>query len=451
MVDFINTLQDCFLYQHVTEPTRHRDNEPSNLLDLILSSEEGMVKDLSYHPPLGESDHVVLKFDVSLGQVKQETPPSRNIYKANYDLIKSDLNDREWDELLTYSFEDDYKFFFDILRNLLDKYTPFKAKQVRKKNIYMTSKAMRLKNKKRRLWKRYITSKSNYDRQNYIRCKNDLRTMTRNLRSDFESKLAKTVKSKPKDFWRYVKSRLKSTPTIPSLTKPDGSKASTSKEKTQVLNDYFTSVFTRENLEYIPEISTYGVNDQLSYIEITPEIVRVKLGNLNPNKSPGYDLWHPYFLKELAGVIYKPLSILFKKSLKEGAHSSWIRASITAVYKKGLKSEPGNYRPISMTSVISKTMESIILDAIVVHLIKNEILSDDQHGFVPGRDCMTQLLLCMEEWTSMVEEGKTFDINYSDFSKAFDSVAHERLLRKLVNVGLNGHLLHWIRTFLTCR
>ena len=171
LVDFINTLQDCFLYQHVTEPTRHRDNEPSNFLDLILSSEEGTVKDLSYHPPLGESDHVVLKFDVSLGQVKQETPPSRNIYKANYDLIKSNQNDRKWDELLTSSFEDDYKTFFDILRNLLDKYTPFKAKQVRKKSIYMTSKAMRLKNKKRRLWKRYIPSKSNSDRQNYIRCK----------------------------------------------------------------------------------------------------------------------------------------------------------------------------------------------------------------------------------------------------------------------------------------
>ena len=84
LVDFINTLQQCSLYQHVTEPTRHRENETSNLLDLVSSE----VKDLSYHPPLGEIDHVVLKFDVSLGQVKQETPPSRNIYKANYDSIK---------------------------------------------------------------------------------------------------------------------------------------------------------------------------------------------------------------------------------------------------------------------------------------------------------------------------------------------------------------------------
>ena len=104
-----------------------------------------------------------------------------------------------------------------------------------------------------------------------------------------------------------------------------------------------------------------------------------------------------------------------------------------------------------MTSVISMIMESIIRDAMVAHLMKNGILTDEQHGFVPGRDCITQLLLCMEEWTSMNGEGKNFDIIYTDFSKAFDSVAHERLLRKLENVGLNGHLLHWMRTFLNCR
>ena len=60
--DFIETLQDCFLYQHVTEPTRYRPNETPNVLDLILSSEEGMVQDLAYNPPLGESDHLCLTF-----------------------------------------------------------------------------------------------------------------------------------------------------------------------------------------------------------------------------------------------------------------------------------------------------------------------------------------------------------------------------------------------------
>ena len=106
LVDFINTLQECFLCQHVTESTRHRENETCNLLDLVLYSDEGMVKYLSCHPPLGESDHVV-----NLGQVKQETPPSRNIYKANCDPFKSDLNERKWEELLISSFDDDCNTF----------------------------------------------------------------------------------------------------------------------------------------------------------------------------------------------------------------------------------------------------------------------------------------------------------------------------------------------------
>ena len=68
LLDFIETLQDCYLFQHVTEPTRYREGERSNILDLILSSEEGMVQDLTYHPPIGESDHVCLRFNVLLTQ-----------------------------------------------------------------------------------------------------------------------------------------------------------------------------------------------------------------------------------------------------------------------------------------------------------------------------------------------------------------------------------------------
>ena len=99
-----------------------------------------------------------------------------------------------------------------------------------------------------------------------------------------------------------------------------------------------------------------------------------------------------------------------------------MKAVITAIYKKELTSFLENYRPISITSVISKIMESIVRDAIVAHLMKHKLLTDDQHGLVPGRNCMTQLLLGMEDWTSLIERGETFDIIYTDFAKAFDSV-----------------------------
>ena len=91
----------------------------------------------------------------------------------------------------------------------------------------MTNRAMRLKNKEGRLWIRYLASKSRYDKNNHIKCKNDLRELTRKLRRDYEQELARIAKSKPKAFWKYAKSRLKTKPQIPALSKPDGSKAST--------------------------------------------------------------------------------------------------------------------------------------------------------------------------------------------------------------------------------
>ena len=180
-------------------------------------------------------------------------------------------------------------------------------------------------------------------------------------------------------------------------------------------------------------------------------MVLKKLKNLDQSKSAGHDEWHPFFLKSLSEALSLPLSILFNKSLKEGAHSSWKIAIITPIYKKGNKSDPGNYRPVSLTSVISKTMESILRDVILNHLVENNVLSDGQHGFVPGRDCMTQLLLCLEDWTSIFDAGHAFDVIYTDFAKAFDSVAHERLILKLEAVGITGDVLNWIRSFLVGR
>ena len=185
--------------------------------------------------------------------------------------------------------------------------------------------------------------------------------------------------------------------------------------------------------------------------DITTDIVKDKLQALNPNKSPGHDKWHPYFLRELSEVISEPLSILFRKSMKEGAHESWKKAIVTAIFKKGKKTDPGNYRPVSLTSVISKIMESIIRDAIVTHLVDNGLLSKDQHDFVPDRNCITQLLVCLEDWTRRLEEGKSFDVIYTDFSKAFDSVPHERLFLKLEAMGIRGDVAKWIKSFLRGR
>ena len=79
-------------------------------------------------------------------------------------------------------------------------------------------------------------------------------------------------------------------------------------------------------------------------------------------------------------------------------------------------------------------MYSIVRDNIVDHMMENNLFVDAQHDFVPGRSCMTQLLVVLEIWTKMLDDGDLVDAVYLDFRKAFDSVPHGRLLGKLKGV-----------------
>ncbi|KAI5632712.1 reverse transcriptase (RNA-dependent DNA polymerase) domain-containing protein [Phthorimaea operculella] len=110
--------------------------------------------------------------------------------------------------------------------------------------------------------------------------------------------------------------------------------------------------------------------------------------------------------------------------------------------------EPSNYRPISLTSVICKAMEKIIVGHIRHFLAEHEIISDQQHGFCPHRSTVSYLLLCLSSWTSKFNNREPVDVVYLDYEKAFDKVPTTRLLMKLNHIGIRGKLLQWIEAFL---
>ena len=121
------------------------------------------------------------------------------------------------------------------------------------------------------------------------------------------------------------------------------------------------------------------------------------------------------------------------------------------IHKKGSKQDPGNYRPISLTSVPCKVLESLIRDELMQHLITYGLISDHQHGFRPRRSCSTQLVVTLDAWSKLLENSTPLDVIYLDFKKAFDSVPHKRLLCKLKGYGVSGKLYSWIETFLSGR
>ena len=94
------------------------------------------------------------------------------------------------------------------------------------------------------------------------------------------------------------------------------------------------------------------------------------------------------------------------------------------MFKKGGKNNPGNYRPVSLTSVVGKLLERILRDRIYSHLEISGRISERQCGFVKGRSCLTNLIEFFEEVKKMIDEGRAVDVVYMDFSKAFDKIPH---------------------------
>ena len=115
------------------------------------------------------------------------------------------------------------------------------------------------------------------------------------------------------------------------------------------------------------------------------------------------------------------------------------------VFKKGDRKLPSNYRPISLTPLICKVLESVIRDKMFDYLFRNNLLANEQHSFMPRRSCVIQLLTALHYWTESLKKFVPVDVLYlRDFSKAFDSVPHERLLLKLEAYGIQGKVLQWI-------
>ena len=205
-------------------------------------------------------------------------------------------------------------------------------------------------------------------------------------------------------------------------------------------------MFTTKDLRKLPDAEQlFHGSDPLVTVNVTVESVRKKLKKLKPNSAPGPDKLWPRALNKLACVIAFPLSIVNTRILAEGTiPPEWKLANVTPILKKGSKGSS-----VSLTCVPCNVMESILRDAIVQHIDKNNLLRSSQHGFMAGKSTLSNLLEYLEELTSLVDEGPAVEIVYLDFAKAFDKVPHLRLMKKCEGLGIQGDILRWIKEWLS--
>ena len=178
-------------------------------------------------------------------------------------------------------------------------------------------------------------------------------------------KLASNVKADPKSFYAYVRSKSKTKSSVGPLKNDDGVLISDDLQMSEMLNSYFGSVFTKENLsDTFPEVEQVFKGDQssnLTDIIITPEVVVEKLKKLKSNKAPGRDGQVSDFFLKTSETICLPLTIIFSKSLDEVVvPKGWKLANVSAIFKNDAKDNAGNYRSVSSTAQSCKLFESIL-------------------------------------------------------------------------------------------
>ncbi len=447
--DFINAINNNFLTQHVKEPTRG-----DNILDLVLTTEEGMVSEVTVSSPIAMSDHNVVKFLLHCGtNIKNETDMRLNYNKANYFQICEKLSQVDWEEKFkNKNVEQMWDIFLQLLFQNRDEFVPKKVIYKRKYPKWIKGSVIRNIRKRNKAWERFVLAPSYDKKSKYKQLRNDTNKMIKKAKREFEALLADKIKYDPKSFYAYIKSKYRTKVQIGPLIDKSGKLMDKSEDMSLILNEYFSSVFTIEDLSNIPEAKLEFSNDlgnELSDLDITKEKISKAIKNTKLNKAGGVDGLPSSFIKGLEEAIVEPLTLLFKSSLESGeVPMDWKSANISAIFKKGSKKDPGNYRPVSLTSHICKIFEKILKEELVNHLESNKILKESQHGFRAGKSCLTNLLEFTEYISKNMDKGEPIDIIYLDFQKAFDKVPHTRLMNKIQACGVKGKVLNWIRNWL---
>ena len=447
MVDFVNT---NFLTQMTDKPTRN-----DSILDLTLTTNPDLITDLEIHP--GISDLCAVTYNVNL-TVKRQTKQDRYVYqygKGDLEGVKRDLRAFKDDflskESLKRPVNDNWNLLKGALVSSIKKNIPQKKITSRWNLPWMTTEIKRLCRKKKRAWDAGRHNRNSHSWKRNIKLSKLVKdAIQESHRTYVDNILNVSINDNPKKFYSYIKQKKSGQSNIPAL-RLDGNLLSDPTEVAEALNSQYTSQFTREHDGHLPDIDGEPVFP-MPDIEFTAPGIEKLLNNLNPAKASGPDLVPARILKLASKELAPVLSLIYQQSYDTGqVPLDWQQANVTAVFKKGDKTNPANYRPVSLTCILCKSMEHIIFSQIMNHLDRHNILVKFQHGLRANRSCETQLLNTVEDLSRRLDRRKVTDLLILDFSKAFDTVPHRRLLHKIQHYGVTGRTNRWISSWLCQR
>lgn len=446
---FIDMCESTRLQQLVTKVTRiDKINGEDRTLDLVLSNKPELVSEIDVYDHFSVSDHLIIKFTLSLEHALPSYTYRKDFQNANYDLINSQLATIDWTALFTPLQHVDlmYDLLLKVLQKCIEDLVPLIKVSANGKKL--PEHVQRLLSDRFSLWQKSINTGSLEDKQKFAKynkkCKRELDKYNRAVEK-------KIIESGDRNrFFKHIKTCISSTSGVDALVDENGLVVSDNSSKAELLARSFSTVFVLDN-GVLPQVTVRKLPSEPNLV-FPCHIICSLIESWRKSACKTPDNLNLSFIKKVAVPISIALEYIFNHSfLITQIPKVWKHSIVTPIKKQPPFSNPLNFRPVSITSFFCRVFEKILVKYLIKFCEKHKLLPDEQYGFRKDRSIELQMLDALEYWTKETSTGRPVDIVYFDYAKAFDRVSHAKLVHKLESIGIPRPCLLWITEYLRNR
>ena len=458
---FVDSLLSLGLVPTISNPTRDILNAKSLLDNIFISNTISYNSGLFYWDI---SDHMpifIFLQNLFSNASGAEIIKYRLINETTLDNLANSLSTHNFDEIMNSSTLDiAIEKLDEIILCCFNQHCPIITKRITRKDRekpWITS------NIKRLIYSRenaYISYKRGLISFVYYKqFRNYVSKQITMAKKQYLSDLLKSIKSNMKQTWSVLNGLLKpnrnrSQNYIKSLLL-DGVIYEENNDISRLLNEHFSTIGSKISQSFGQAdhfISSFSsIQNSFFFNGTTPTGVSIIIDKLK-NKSCNIDFYPAKVLKHINLIISPILANLINRSLVEGTYpKSFKKARVIPLHKSKCKDDLNNYRPISILPILGKIFERVVYNQLYYFLEKYKLLHHNQYGFRKNRSTIQAIMDQLDFVYNNLDQGSAVISIFMDFSKAFDCLDHELLLKKLNHYGIRGITYQWFKSYLTDR
>ena len=468
--DFLNSMLSYNFVPTICQPTRITEFSASLIDNIFVHSTNLVYNSAIVYSDISDHLVVAIHLNTSLPKPKIE----KNKIKRSFDThsleaFNSHLANTDWSEMYDMlSVNSDpskgYDLFFNKYKSIFDQYFPERLIKLPNSMIprhdWMTKGLMKSCVKKSKLYRKYCNNRTKANKDKYTAYREKLKTLLRIAEKNYYSNKFTSISGNIKETWKLLGKILNKDEgsKIVDCFTDNGVEITDKNEIVNKFNDYFVNIGCR-----LASAIPNSVNHFSSYLN-TPtcnsfcffptddaEIVRI-VTELNNKWSAGYDAIPVNIMKSSIRYIAEPISRLINSSFSNGIFPNCLKvAKVCPIYKSGAKNTFTNYRPISILPSFSKIYEKAVSLRLMTFLEAKCNIIDNQYGFRSKRSTYMALMQMYDKISSAIDNNEYSVGIFIDLSKAFDTLNHKILLKKLENYGIRGIALKWFHNYLQDR